>query len=117
MFPTIDDNLICERVLGWNLVDGSRELWRLPDGSTRVGTPRLSTDAELIRAIDAALDEADDDIEVHSIPSAGWFDAAADAKAAASDGDESDWAANYHIECAIARATRRLIERAKKASN
>lgn len=117
MFPSIDDNLICERVLGWNLVDGTRDVWRLPDGSLRAGTPRFTTDAALTRAIEAALAESEQSGQPIAMPPAGLFEGLPGPDIGERDADEGDWSANYHLECAIARATRRLIERANRARN
>lgn len=117
MFPTIDDDLICERVLGWNRVDRQRDVWCLPDGSMRIGTPHIPTDAALTEAIEAALEESTEFDVARPAPSAGLFEGPARSDIGEPEPDEGDWTVNYPLECAIARATRRLIERAKRARN
>ncbi|MCB9854929.1 MAG: hypothetical protein H6818_04520 [Phycisphaerales bacterium] len=112
MFPTIENELICERLLGWNLIDREHDLWRLPDG-----TPRISTDSDATQVIESALADALDVELTEAAASAGWLNRAADSGAGESQPAEEEWVANYPLECAIARATRRLIDQRKKTRN
>ena len=117
MFPTIDENLIRERPEDWNLHDPKRIRRRLPDESTRIELSdtagRLdelcAIDDALSDAIDAELSDAD---RVSELPRWPLGPDAEDAS-----GESGEWAANYYLECAIARAARRLIAQRRKVSN
>jgi len=112
VFPTIDNDLICERLLGWNLIDRERDLWRMPDG-----TPHASTDPEATQAIESALADALERELTEAAASTAWTTRSADPDLEPSLGADEEWIANYPLECAISRATRRLIEQRKNMRN
>lgn len=112
MYPTIDNDLICERLLGWDLIDRKQGLWRLPDG-----TPHASTEADVSQAIEAALADALDVELTEAAVTAGWMNRPVDAASRESASGDDEWIVNYPLECAIARATRRLIDQRKKTRN
>lgn len=117
MLTTIDDNLMCERLLGWALIDRKQNLWRLPDGTTRVGTADLVSNVDVLQAIDGALSDAIDMELSEAAQSSALPQWPRDAGVNGAVDVHGDWTANYHIECAIARAASRLIVKQRKAGN
>ncbi len=117
MLTTIDDNLVCERLLGWNLIDRRQNLWRLPDGTTRQGTADLTNNEDVLQAIDGALSDAIDLELSEAAQSAALPRWPRDADVNGAVEVHGDWTANYHIECAIARAASRLIVKQRKTGN